>query len=130
VAARDPAPLRVLREHRRERSGIAGAERGGCSPKLIEDGVVHPTETIRPYARFGHEYADPMTNVITEATITCPACSARTTAEMPTNACQFFYTCPACSARLRPLPGDCCVFCSYADQVCPPKQSGDLHDCC
>ncbi len=45
---------------------------------------------------------------------------------MPTNACQFFYTCPGCSALLRPLPGDCCVFCSYADQVCPPKQSGDV----
>ncbi len=123
MAARDSAPLRVVREHRRERRGIAAGERGGCGPELRDDGVVHLTGTIRPYARFRHEYAGPMTDVITEATITCPECSERTTAEMSTNACRFFFTCPACSARLRPLPGDCCVFCSYADEVCPPKQA-------
>jgi hypothetical protein len=63
--------------------------------------------------------------VITVATITCPECGVSTRAEMPTDACQFFWTCPACEKVIRPLPGDCCVFCSYADQRCPPKQSGD-----
>jgi hypothetical protein len=66
--------------------------------------------------------------VVTEATLTCPACGTATRESMPTNACQFFYTCPACSTRLRPLAGDCCVFCSYADRACPPIQLG--HDCC
>ena len=66
--------------------------------------------------------------VITVATITCPECGVSTPGEMPTDACQFFWTCPACAKLIRPLPGDCCVFCSYADQRCPPKQSGD--DCC
>jgi hypothetical protein len=66
-----------------------------------------------------------MATIVNSATITCPNCGAKTREQMPTDACQFFYTCPSCAARLRPLPGDCCVFCSYADEVCPPKQTGD-----
>ena len=66
--------------------------------------------------------------VTLDATLTCPECGAARVEEMPTNACQFFYTCLACGARLRPLPGDCCVFCSYSDQVCPPKQTDQA--CC
>ena len=61
--------------------------------------------------------------MVTEATITCPACGHASLETMPTDACLFFYTCPACEMRLRPLPGDCCVFCSYSEQVCPPKQA-------
>ena len=62
------------------------------------------------------------------ATLTCPACSAQTEAVMPTDACQFFWECPACHTVIRPLPGDCCVFCSYADRDCPPKADGET--CC
>src|SRR5205823_14471623 len=51
------------------------------------------------------------------ATLTCPECGAESRVEMPLDACQFFWTCPSCGVRLRPLPGDCCVFCSYADQM-------------
>jgi hypothetical protein len=61
-------------------------------------------------------------DVITTATLTCPRCAQRSTLEMPTDACQFFLECPACHEVLRPKPGDCCVFCSYADVRCPPKQ--------
>jgi LSD1 subclass zinc finger protein len=64
----------------------------------------------------------------TKATFTCPECGFTAVETMPTNACQFFYTCTSCRTLLKPLPGDCCVFCSYSDQVCPPKQSGD--ECC
>jgi len=46
--------------------------------------------------------------------------SARDDAE---NACQHFYRCTDCGAMLKPQPGDCCVFCSYADAPCPPKQA-------
>ncbi len=42
---------------------------------------------------------------------------------MPPNACQYFYTCLGCGVVLKPLLGDCCVFCTYADHVCPPKQT-------
>ena len=52
--------------------------------------------------------------MILETTLTCPACGAAQRATIPTDACQFFYDCTACGARLRPTPGDCCVFCSYA----------------
>ena len=59
---------------------------------------------------------------VTEATITCPSCGHAELETMPTNACLFFYACVACETKLAPRPGECCVFCSYADQVCPPKQ--------
>ena len=51
----------------------------------------------------------------TVSTITCPQCEAATTETMPSNACWFFYECPHCQKRLKPLAGDCCVFCSYGD---------------
>jgi hypothetical protein len=59
------------------------------------------------------------------ATLTCPHCAGTASEIMPTHACRVVYTCPHCAAPLRPLPGDCCVFCSYADTPCPPSQSAD-----
>jgi len=41
---------------------------------------------------------------------------------MPTDACQWFYECEQCHAVLKPLAGDCCVFCSYGTVPCPPIQ--------
>jgi hypothetical protein len=46
---------------------------------------------------------------------------------MPTDACQFFYECERCKTVLRPLAGDCCVFCSYGSIACPPVQ---MQQCC
>ena len=63
------------------------------------------------------------------AQLTCPECNAVSAETMPTNACQYFYDCRACGAVLRPKPGDCCVFCSYADVCCPPKQDGESCGC-
>ena len=60
------------------------------------------------------------------AVLTCPECGHRAREEMPADACLFFHVCAACDVRLRPLPGDCCVFCSYGSVPCPPKLSG----CC
>jgi len=64
-----------------------------------------------------------MAGVTTEATITCPLCGFSKAEMMPLDACQFFYRCEGCGEMLRPKPGDCCVFCSYADARCPPKQT-------
>ena len=60
--------------------------------------------------------------VRTVATITCPLCGTQARLTMPENACQHFYRCGGCNEMLKPKAGDCCVFCSYADTLCPPKQ--------
>lgn len=60
-----------------------------------------------------------------EARITCPSCGAVTVETMPEDYCLWFFDCPACHARLTPKPGDCCIFCSYADKPCPPRQSAE-----
>jgi hypothetical protein len=41
---------------------------------------------------------------------------------MPTDACQWFYECTSCHTVLKPLTGDCCVYCSYGTVPCPPIQ--------
>jgi hypothetical protein len=61
--------------------------------------------------------------MILSATIACPACGRRETEPMPVDACQVAYGCKGCGVLLRPKPGDCCVFCSYADAPCPPIQA-------
>ena len=40
----------------------------------------------------------------------------------------YFYDCPGCAQVLRPLPGHCCVFCSYGSVPCPPIQ--ESRACC
>jgi hypothetical protein len=60
--------------------------------------------------------------IIPESTLTCPKCGFSETIEMPTDACRFFHQCKQCAEMLKPDPGDCCVFCSFGDVVCPPKQ--------
>jgi len=57
-----------------------------------------------------------------QSVITCPKCGFKKEEDMPENACQFFYQCENCKAILKPLTGDCCVFCSYGSEKCPPKQ--------
>jgi hypothetical protein len=56
------------------------------------------------------------------ATLTCPFCGKKTETEMPIDYCQIFFKCPECGELIKPKEGDCCVFCSYADKKCPPKQ--------
>ena len=63
-----------------------------------------------------------MVNLISE--IKCPECNFRKEEEMPENACVHFYKCKNCGAILRPIIGDCCVFCSYGTIKCPPMQTG------
>ncbi|MBA3828516.1 MAG: hypothetical protein H0X33_06230 [Taibaiella sp.] len=63
-----------------------------------------------------------------QSVITCPACGHKKTEQMPVDACTYFYECEQCKARLKPLPGDCCVFCSYGTVKCPPIQQGQK--CC
>jgi hypothetical protein len=69
-----------------------------------------------------------MSNVTLESTITCPDCGHKKIEVMPANACQYFYECESCHKLLKPLSGDCCVYCSYGSVKCPPIQQGS--DCC
>jgi len=46
---------------------------------------------------------------------------------MPTDSCTYYYECAGCKSLLKPLSGDCCVFCSYGTVPCPPIQEGK---CC
>ena len=67
---------------------------------------------------------------VLRSTLTCPACGHAETLAMPTDACLFFHECAGCGLLLKPKPGDCCVFCSYADIPCPPIQLHGKAGCC
>ncbi len=64
----------------------------------------------------------------TQSTLTCPNCHHEKTEIMPSNACVYFYECEKCKTLLKPLQGDCCVYCSYGTVKCPPIQLGEK--CC
>jgi len=68
-----------------------------------------------------------MTEPILVSRLRCPECGFEKDEEMPTDACWFFYQCAGCGIRLKPLAGDCCVFCSFGTVLCPPIQQGN---CC
>jgi hypothetical protein len=61
--------------------------------------------------------------VIETSVVRCPRCGTEREETIPLNACRAVYTCPECHATVRPLPGDCCVFCSYGTMRCPPEQT-------
>ncbi len=63
-----------------------------------------------------------MATVVLTSVVTCPHCGFRKAETMPTNACEYFYECPNCREMLKPMPGDCCVFCSYGTVKCPSIQ--------
>ncbi len=58
--------------------------------------------------------------------LTCPECGHRSVETMPTDNCQYYHECTACGVLLKPLQGDCCVFCSYGTVPCPPIQQARL----
>jgi len=60
--------------------------------------------------------------VVLQSTIKCPKCGHGEKELMLEDACQYFYECKGCGTLLKPLKGDCCVYCSYGDVPCPPIQ--------
>jgi hypothetical protein len=120
-------------------SGVAGAEpsagvSGRGSPAFGNDRSAG-TRALRqgraPALLFRDSTRSPggmKAGIQMQSTITCSQCGQRSEAEMPMDACLFFYECPGCKTLLRPLAGDCCVFCSYGTVRCPPKQSESA--CC
>jgi hypothetical protein len=69
-----------------------------------------------------------MPGIELQSKIICPECGFNKVETMPTNACQWYYECEGCKTLLRPLKGDCCVYCSYGTVKCPPIQKGS--SCC
>ncbi|MGI9482631.1 MAG: GDCCVxC domain-containing (seleno)protein [Hyphomicrobiales bacterium] len=65
-----------------------------------------------------------MQKIALKSVLTCPECGYAASHEMPENACAFFHECEGCGIFLKPLEGDCCVFCSYGTVPCPPIQAG------
>lgn len=59
---------------------------------------------------------------LTTSRIRCPHCGHERDEPMPEDACLVLYECRGCGVVLRPEPGDCCVFCSYGSQTCPPAR--------
>jgi len=54
--------------------------------------------------------------------IICPECGHKEEEKIPNDKCMYFYECKKCKKTLKALPWDCCVFCSYSDTKCVPKQ--------
>lgn len=63
-----------------------------------------------------------MGKIQTKANLKCPFCKKEQTVKMPEAGCQYMYKCQYCGKIITARKGDCCVFCSYADTKCPPKQ--------
>lgn len=66
--------------------------------------------------------------IVLLSSITCPNCGHKSEENMPTDSCQFFYECSNCKTVLKPIQGDCCIYCSYGSVKCPPIQAGN--SCC
>jgi hypothetical protein len=66
--------------------------------------------------------------VTSTTTVTCPSCGFRKDEAMPDDQCVYFYTCTHCKKVLKPIFGDCCVFCSYGTVSCPIEQKRALSD--
>jgi hypothetical protein len=62
-------------------------------------------------------------SIIYKSIMSCPNCKNTKEEEMPVDSCVYFYECDNCNSRLKPLAGDCCVYCSYGSVKCPPIQS-------
>ena len=61
--------------------------------------------------------------ILVKSTLTCPKCHHQKVEQMPISACQYFYKCDNCNQLLKPMQGDCCVFCSYGTVPCPSIQA-------
>ncbi|MFZ1322080.1 MAG: GDCCVxC domain-containing (seleno)protein [Ignavibacteria bacterium] len=68
------------------------------------------------------------TSLILISDITCPECGFTNEEKMSENSCLWFYECTHCKIMIKPLDGDCCVFCSYGSEKCPPVQADGF--CC
>ncbi|WP_257284425.1 GDCCVxC domain-containing (seleno)protein [Endozoicomonas sp. SESOKO1] len=60
--------------------------------------------------------------LVSTSIITCPDCMHHAIETMPLDACVYLYECRNCQKLITPQQGDCCVFCSHGNQICPTSQ--------
>ena len=53
----------------------------------------------------------------------CPNCARHSRDQMPRRSSVVRYHCLYCNTIFEPLPGSCCVYCSYGDVPCPNAQN-------
>ena len=56
-------------------------------------------------------------------TMTCPTCREKTVVTMPTTRFDFYWECPKCRTLLETKSGDCCVYVSFGNTLCPFLQA-------
>jgi glutaredoxin len=61
--------------------------------------------------------------------LTCPECQHMQEAPIPTTSCVPFYKCEGCNKTIKATGGDCCVFCSYGDKLCPISNRSKVGGC-
>jgi hypothetical protein len=71
---------------------------------------------------------DPGRSITRQTIVTCPSCGFRKEETMPDDQSTYFYTCSHCGKVLKPIFGDCCVFCSYGTMMCPTEQRRALRE--
>jgi hypothetical protein len=67
-------------------------------------------------------------SITRQTVVTCPSCGFHREETMPEAPSTYFYTCTNCGKVLKPIFGDCCVFCSYGTMMCPTEQRRALSE--
>ena len=66
--------------------------------------------------------------MILTAILKCPACGFTKEETMPARGVESRYQCVQCGVWMETKTGECCVFCSHSNMICPPEQ--EKRDCC
>lgn len=54
--------------------------------------------------------------------VTCPTCGHCSRESMPASASVRLFLCKHCCELIKPVPGNCCVYCSHGSVPCPYQQ--------
>jgi hypothetical protein len=67
-------------------------------------------------------------DVILFSTVHCPLCGHKEKIMMPRYASKSYYQCQRCKIVFEAKGDRCCIFCSYGDVQCPPRQEKKWHE--
>jgi len=98
---------------------IEDPQRASGTEKEVLEVFRKVRDKIREYM---FAFAVKILNIKLNSIIRCPECGFEKDEIMPLDSCVYFYKCENCQKVLRPAQGDCCVYCSYGNVKCPPRQ--------